>query len=133
MQQQAPALGSKGGTLYASLVYKSRQLVGNVALWQAPKKRLCGEPQPTLSFMKKGRAMNEAGQWSLQSQTGAHYIKRKVEGRKEALLAQEPAGQSLMLLRVYLCVWLVLGSLKVPEHEEVQVSSSQVTSVSSNS
>lgn len=55
-----PTLGSNGGILDTSLVCEARQLGGNVALWQATKKRLCGEPWPTFSFMKKGRNVHGA-------------------------------------------------------------------------
>lgn len=88
VMQQAPALGSKGGTLYAALAYKARQLVGRVVLWQATKKCQCGEPRPTLSFIKKGRNVDgaEPGR-ACRSQTGVHRVKRKVEGSREALPA----------------------------------------------
>lgn len=41
--------------------------------------------------------------WSLQSQTGAHHVKREVEGRKKALLAREQA--SLLCSYVCICVY----------------------------
>lgn len=94
-----PTLGSNGGILDTSLVCEARQLGGNVALWQATKKRLCGEPWPTFSFMKKGR--NVHGAEPGEPRLGLTELRGRWRGAERHFLLE---GRQARLLLSYVCI-----------------------------
>lgn len=106
-------LDSEGETLSASLAYKTRQLVGNLALWQATKECLCGERWPTLSFMKKGRNANGTKPGGAYSPS-LEFTERKMEGWREEFPVQEPVGQPLM------CAHMCMADSRIPEDSKTQ-------------